>query len=163
MGLTKNSLKATRLHWILQQLNQDLVPGPWIGFYEIITLCTIQISDKGHGSHSQNPKFQNSASFKGKHEGFGVPTRTLSVIALLVLLLGTLASLSTKEGAVAHPVTSLGATSTRGSAAAPHSPGLPLPIHWKQNINEEANSLLDPKHHLQQKESRPQGEQRNIG
>lgn len=83
------------------------------------------------------PKIQNPASFKGKREGCRAHTRTLPVIALLVLLLGTLASLSTEEGAVAHPVTSLSAASTRGGAAAPHSPGLPLPIHWKRKKKEE--------------------------
>lgn len=56
VGLTKYSPKPTWLHWILQQLNQDLVPGSWIGFYQIATRCSVQISDKGHGSHSQNPK-----------------------------------------------------------------------------------------------------------
>lgn len=80
-----------------------------------------------------------SPSCKGKREGSGVHTRTLSVVALLILFLRALASLSTEEGSVAHAVTSLSPTSTRGGAAAPHSPGLPLPIHWRQKKRRETD------------------------
>lgn len=130
VGLIKHPLKSAWSHWLQQEF------CAWVMSRVKCDHNSLLHSAPWHRAQYPFPKFL-SPQCEGGCEESEVRTRTPPVIALLVLFLGSLARLSAEEGPVAHPVTSLGPTSTCGGAAAPHAPGLPLPIHWREEKRRE--------------------------